>query len=103
MFQKIKLYAGKVNATYATVTDSYASDDCNEVLYKYATGKDLNDCSEDAKNEIVEITSKYAQLLMDNSKTTEEKINAISDISNENFDKCILENENVKCYGKCSG
>ena len=32
---------------------------------------------------------------MDNSKTTEEKINAISDISNENFDKCILENENV--------
>ena len=92
---KDKVVCGKVNATYATVTDSYASDDCNEVLYKYATGKELNDCSEDAKNEIVEITSKYAQLLMDNSKTTEEKINAISDISNENFDKCILENENV--------
>ena len=65
------------------------------MLYKYATGKDLDDCGENAKQDIKEITSKYEELILsDNS--TEDLLNGLSEISNENFDKCILENENAR-------
>ena len=45
--------------------------------------------------DIKEITSKYEELILsDNS--TEDLLNGLSEISNENFDKCILENENAR-------
>ena len=75
--------------------DCYTFDNNDALLYKYATGKDLDDCGENAKQDIKEITSKYEELILsDNS--TEDLLNGLAEISNENFDKCILENENAR-------